>query len=368
MNWRSPKNSQLWPVACGGAALLHEGAERRDAGAGPDHDDVLVRRRQTEMFVGLELHPHAGAALEPLGHVVRRDALARAAVAVVAHGGNEQMRFVADFAARRRDRIGARRQRPRHRAQMVGGERDRERGDQVDELAADDPFLGLTVRDQRLDELMAGLRRVGLDGFERQRGHVARLDEFGAQFVVARKAGEREQLIDIGGIVLGIEIERVARLIGRRRAVESEREMDRFLVRARGIEVDVLADLGFDDVGVRRSLRLAEIDLDHLAVSLAAVGIGRGENLQRIADPAPPQAAAKSRSQSTRSTTRLPPKRGQPLVDLFADGAEFRISGVAQRQHAEFDAVEARGALAHQFAIGARRRGPAARPRPRWRR
>ena len=29
----------------GGAALLHEGAERRDAGAGPDHDDVAVRAR-----------------------------------------------------------------------------------------------------------------------------------------------------------------------------------------------------------------------------------------------------------------------------------------------------------------------------------
>ena len=37
---RSPKNSQLRPLASRGAALLHEGAERRDAGAGADHDDV----------------------------------------------------------------------------------------------------------------------------------------------------------------------------------------------------------------------------------------------------------------------------------------------------------------------------------------
>jgi len=46
-------------------------------------------------------------------------------------------------------------------------------------------------------------------------------------------------------------------------------------------------------------------------------------------------------------------QRGQPFVNASADGAEFRISRVAQRQHAVFDAVEARGALAHQFAIGA---------------
>ena len=39
-----------------GAALLHEGAERRDAGAGPDHDDVAIGRGQREVPVGLELH------------------------------------------------------------------------------------------------------------------------------------------------------------------------------------------------------------------------------------------------------------------------------------------------------------------------
>src|SRR4029078_13171501 len=32
----------------------------------------------------------------------------------------------------------------------------------------------------------------------------------------------------------------------------------------------------------------------------------------------------------------------EPLVDLPADGAELRIGGVTERQHAEFDAVEAR--------------------------
>ena len=81
--------------------------------------------------------------------------------------------------------------------------------------------------------------------------------------VVAGKPRELQQLIDVGRIVLGIEIERVARLVGRRRAVEGEREMDGLLVRARRIQIDVLDDLGLDDIGIGRRRRLgAEIDFD----------------------------------------------------------------------------------------------------------
>ena len=79
------------------------------------------------------------------------------------------------------------------------------------------------------------------------------LDEFVAQLGVAGKPGELEQLVDIGRIVLGIEVERVAGLVGRRGAVEGEREMDRLLVGARRVEIDVLGDLGLDDIGVRRA-------------------------------------------------------------------------------------------------------------------
>ena len=294
------------PFRRDGAALLHEGAERRDAGARADHDDVFVLRRQREVLVGLELDPHAAAALEPLGGIVGGDAFAGAAVGFVAHRRNQQMGLVADLAPRRRDRIGARRQRTRHRAQMIGGQRDREHGDQIDELAAGDPFLRLPVGDQRLDVLMAGLRRVGLDGLERQGRHVARLDQLGAQLVVARKTGELQQFVDIGRIVFGVEIERISRLVGRHRAIESQRQMDGFLVRARRIQIDVLADLGLDDIGVRRGRRLAEIDRDHAAVALAPVASGGVRTFS--ASPIHFDAgSAKSRSQSTRSTTRLPP-------------------------------------------------------------
>ena len=110
----------------------------------------------------------------------------------------------------------------------------------------------------------------------------------------------------------------------------------------------MLGDFRLDNVGIRRSRRLAEIDLDHPA----AVGIGRGENLQRVADPG--QRRLSEIEIAIDALDRaLAAKRGEPLVDLLADGAEFRVGRVAQRQHAELDAVEARGALAHQFAIGA---------------
>ena len=61
------------PVAAGragGAALLDEGAERRDAGAGADHDGVALGAGQPEMPVRLELDPHACARLQAVGRNV----------------------------------------------------------------------------------------------------------------------------------------------------------------------------------------------------------------------------------------------------------------------------------------------------------
>src|SRR5665647_2346256 len=107
------------------------------------------------------------------------------------------MRLFADFTARRRDRIGAWRQRPRYGAQVLGGQRDREHGDQVDELPADDPFLGLDVLDQLFNVIVAGLRRVSLDRLERQGGNVARSDKFGTQSVVTVETGKQQQFVDV---------------------------------------------------------------------------------------------------------------------------------------------------------------------------
>ncbi len=86
-----------------------------------------------------------------------------------------------------------------------------------------------------------------------------------AQRVVRGKPGGLEQRVDIGRIVLGIDVERVAGLVGRRRAVEGELEMDRFLVGARRVEIDVLGDLGLDRAEIGAGGLGAEIDRDHRA-------------------------------------------------------------------------------------------------------
>src|SRR5689334_21958033 len=80
--------------------LLHKGAERCNTGAWTDHDDILVRLRQREMLVGLELNAHATAALEPFGHETGGDALSVAAIAFVADRRDQQVRFIPDLAAR----------------------------------------------------------------------------------------------------------------------------------------------------------------------------------------------------------------------------------------------------------------------------
>ncbi len=99
-----------------------------------------------------------------------------------------------------------------------------------------------------------------------------------------------------------------------------------------------------------RSRRLAEIDLD----DPAAVCVGRGQNFQRIAEPLR-RRLGEIQIAIDAIDHALAAERGQPLVDLLADRAEFHIGRVAERQHAEFDAIEARRALAHQLAIGAHR-------------
>ena len=115
----------------------------------------------------------------------------------------------------------------------------------------------------------------------------------------------------------------------------------------------MLDDLGLDDVGVRRSrLLAAEVDRDHLA-GRGAAEIGRRQSLQRAVDPLRGRRGEIEIAVDALGDA-LGAERGEALVDLLADAAEIRIGGVAERQHAELDAVEARRALAHQFVVDAR--------------
>ena len=187
MNCRSPKNSQLRPLA----AVARRSCTKARNGATPVPGPTMMMSRSgagsAKCRFGRSFTRSAVAALQPLGDLVRRNALAGAAVALVAHRRNQQMRLLADVAARRRDRIGARRERSRHRAQMLGGERDREIGDEIDQLPPGDPVARRAAFDQRLDVLVAGRRGIGLQVLKRQRVDVARFDKLGAQRLIVRQ-------------------------------------------------------------------------------------------------------------------------------------------------------------------------------------
>ncbi len=222
--------------------------------------------------------------------------------------------------------------------------------DQIDELAARDPIARFARGEQLLHILMAGDLGIGLDRLQRQRGDVAALDQFRAQRGIRSKTGGLQQIVHIGGIVLGIEIERVARLVLRSGAVEAQFEVIGFLVRLRGIEIDQLDDLRLDRAKVGRRRRLAaEVDGNDAARS----GVLRGrQRLQRGLDPLAGRFVEIEVAIDAVGHA-LAAQFFQPCVDLFADAAEIRIGSVAERKHAKLHALDARRGVAHQFAIGA---------------
>src|SRR5690606_11212993 len=86
------------PVAArrtGFRALLHEAAERRDAGAGADHDDVAAGiKRNAEAFVRLDMDRHAAAFLQRGEEAAGRAEVVET-VRVVAQYIDGQVRFLA---------------------------------------------------------------------------------------------------------------------------------------------------------------------------------------------------------------------------------------------------------------------------------
>ena len=97
------------------------------------------------------------------------------------------------------------------------------------------------------------------------------------------------------------------------------------------------------------------------------LGVGGASAFERAADPARGRLREIEIAIDALDDA-LAAERREARVERLADGAELRIGGVAERQHAEFDAVEARRGVAHQLGIGAHGARRAARPRPRWRR
>ena len=211
-----------------------------------------------------------------------------------------------------------------------------------------------------------GLSRRGgelLDRRQGQGGDVALARQRLSKAVVVLQTRGGEHRIDEGRIVLGIELQGIPRLIGRRRAVEAEREMDGLLVRPGRVQVDVLDDLGEHRLaaGLDRGAR-SEIDRHDVA--------GRLFGRQRVDGALDPARGGGGEIEIAIDAVERPDaaELGEPRIDRPADRAEFRIGGVAERQHAERHAVEPRR---RRRPSARHRRGPPvreARLRPRSRR
>ena len=118
----------------------------------------------------------------------------------------------------------------------------------------------------------------------------------------------------------------------------------------------MFGDLGLDDIeicGRRFGTQVlgAEVDFDHAAT----VSCGR-ERMEGRFDPLCSRIGEIEVKISPLGDA-LAAEGGQALVDRFADGAEFNIGGVAEGEHAELDAIEARSFVAHEVGIGARGAG-----------
>ena len=127
--------------------------------------------------------------------------------------------------------------------------------------------------------------------------------------------------------------------------------MNGLLAGTRRIQVEVLDNLGLDDTDIGFRCGVAtKIDFDHAA----AGGFRWRQSLQRGAEPidgwfCEVEIAIDPRDHSFCA------EFGEPFIDTFADCAELRISGVAERQNSVFDAVETRRALIHQLGVDPRR-------------
>ena len=140
------------PVAPAGTCrlpLLQEGAKRRDAGAGADHDDRPVRIvRQAEVLVRLDVDLEPVADPQPLGDEARGDAAPRAAVAFVAHDADQKMRLVGAGRERRGDRVQARRQLAQQAGELRRRQLRRKILEQIDDLPALDIGAPAVAREQ----------------------------------------------------------------------------------------------------------------------------------------------------------------------------------------------------------------------------
>ena len=142
------------------------------------------------------------------------------------------MRLVADLATRRCDGVGTRRKLARDADELLGGQRRRMCGKQVDHLPPRCPVPDFAAVDELTHGSMPCRGDEALGRHGRERRDVAVRAQCLPQRLVTGEADLREHVVDQGRVVLDEDVERVAGFIGQRRGSEAECQVDRLLVGA----------------------------------------------------------------------------------------------------------------------------------------
>ncbi len=207
-----------------GGALLHKGAERRDAGARANHDHRGFRvSRQAEVVVVLDKDPH----LALLFHAIREEARsatgAGAAFDVVAHHAHGDVDFALYLGLGRGDRVQARRQRTQQANQRDSIQLCRSKTHHIDDWRGSGILLQFGfVTHQRQQGFAAGQGGIvfhdvrGVDGqlemplqrFRERQGFAVDADR-----LIALQPQQFNQLFHQRRIVLIPDAKRIARLI-----------------------------------------------------------------------------------------------------------------------------------------------------------
>lgn len=312
------------PVATGGGdgfALLHEGAERRDAGARADHDDVLrAVGGQAEALVVLDVDLHLRAFLAG-GEEMRGRAPAGRVASGVLDMGNGEVRFVADGLAARCDRIQARLQRTQGLDQRFGGPCARMVVQQVDDLRIGHQrgqCLALVGREQAVQRVAAGVRGVGGDEGAAQAGDLAALAQPVAQGQGVRAHGDRcggieaefgDDRLDQGRRILDDHAERVARFVVQAGAFQRQFDVADIFFRAAAGDALVGEQLGDERALAGPGDRCGECGRSGVTVASGALrAFSASLPSARTCATQGVATVSMSRSASARATQRCAPR------------------------------------------------------------
>ena len=350
------ENQPIPALGAGLNALFDEGAIRRDAGAGANHDDRPVAiYRNSEMPVWLDVDASAVANLAAVGKITRCDALAVLAMRMPAHRTDQQVGFALMSLQAGCHRIETPRQGPQQRQQLLGGELFLVDLEQIDELPISRKLREGIALEQGFDVGAAGQLAVIFDQRLRQRRDIETVLDLEHEGCVRAKPGGAQHLIDEFWIIVREHANGIARAVGKARLSACQFGVPGFARRASAVEIDERGNLGFERI-FRSELWLGvfvlrsparEIDVHDLGVGAGFSGGKSGERfvgpLRRLLGVIKIEVEPVGGARCT--------KGFKPGIDVFAGLTELRISCVAECKDSKPDTFQARRCIAHQGVI-----------------